>query len=391
MRIRACSVTLVASALLLVACAGPAAPPAPDVNRAARLEGLGCPVPNPDGGAPPGPVAYVTHGVSDYIAELALPVGSGTGLTVNRCIDVYRHKEFVNEPYDVAVSADGSTLYVVLSHAEGRPLGALLRYRVADLALTGEAPLGTEPSMLRLDEARHRAYVTLYRNLGLPSSQLYEAGGLVAVNLDSMSEVGEVDVGVAALGFDVDPVRQEAYVACFGGNVVSVVNVASDNLVEAARVPVAYGGVAGSYPAYVALAQGSAFVTAAGSSDLYRFDPSSRAFTAELRLGESVMPQRIVATAGGSRLLVALAAGAEVAEVDAATMGLIDLIPTPGLHPEGLAAPGDGSYAVGSDEGDFTTPGHAFFLSVAGPDGGSSAVTTQLQLGVYPQAVTLRP
>jgi len=300
-------------------------------------------------------------------------------------LSVDEHPEFINEPFDLALSPDGAALYVVLGHPDMYHMGTLLKARLGDGSRIAEIPLGEEPSMIALSPDGTRAYVSLFRNLGHPQGPWTAPGALVVVDTVNMRVLGVADVCAAALGVALDEARERVWVACLGGDALALVDVANDAPRVEQMVPLG----AGTAPAYVLLDDAHAFVTASGSGELIALDRADATVAKRIAFGSDAFPQRMALA--GDLVLVCVDDAQQLAAISRAALEPVDTVATPGMHPQGIAVTRDGRYALFTDENDLLHPGQVVRVDLAGLGSGGAHVDATAPTRVFPQAVIVAP
>lgn len=335
------------------------------------------------------PLAVVADRGADRLEFYAIwpnPLGQVASLSLDD------HPGFVDEPFDLAVAPDGASLYVVLGHGDRWERGKLVRIRLADGVRTGEVSLGEEPSMVALSADGRRAYVTLFRNLAHPQGPWSDPGALVVVDTEAMIVQGQAELCAAPLGVALDEARGRVWVACAGSDELALVDVSAPAAPRLDRLVALDDGRpgAGQQPAYVALSEHNAYVSAQGSGEVWTFDRESAVMKRRLALGSESFPQRLLVLYG-DRALVALG-GAQSVAVFEDRAGLWGTISLPGRRPQGLAR---ADFLVTTDEGDLSHPGrlvesHLCSLDI-GPIGELCTldVSGEAPTSVFPQAVVV--
>jgi DNA-binding beta-propeller fold protein YncE len=333
-----------------------------------------------DGGLEARPLALLGDRVSDrleaYAADTLAPDG---------CVSVDFHPEYIDEPFDLALSPDQKTLYVVMGHANGYSRGTLLKLRLSDGAKLAELTLGEEPSMIALSKDGSRAYVSLFRNLAHPRGPWTDPGALVVVDTGEMRLLSTTELCAAALGVALDEPRGRVWVACLGDDQVAAVDVGGTPRVFTMG-PLLDGTTRGKGPAYVATDGARVYVTAQTSSDLWMLDPASGDVTARVAFESGAFPQRL-ARLPGDLLLVALDGAETLAAISTSGAFVADRVMLPGVHPQGIAVSPDGLTALVTDENDLMNPGRLARVRLDGLGMGGARLDGTAPAAVFPQAV----
>jgi DNA-binding beta-propeller fold protein YncE len=328
------------------------------------------------------PLAIVGDRVSDRLEMYAVT----PELAPAAALSVDENTNFVDEPFDLALSRDGAVLYVVLGHADDYNAGTLSKIRLADGVKLGEVSLGEEPSMIALSSDGKRAYVTLFRNLANPRGPWTDAGALVVVDTEAMRVVGQVDVCAAALGVALDEMRGRAWVACLGApddKALAIVDVTSD----APRLDRVLPMAAGIGAAYVLLDEKHAFVTAQKSGELWMFDRATYAQAGRLTFATDAFPQRMALTPDRAYVLVAVDGNERIAAISTDALLEVDGVRLSGFHPQGLAVTRDGRYLLFTDEGDLVHDGRVGRIDLSGLGSGGARLDGTAPTHVFPQAI----
>jgi DNA-binding beta-propeller fold protein YncE len=333
------------------------------------------------------PIAVVGDRVSDRLELYSIdPLSRVAALSVDD------NPGWIDEPFDLARSPDGASIYVVLGHGVAWTTGKLVRIRLADGVRTGEVALGEEPSMIALAADGKRAYVSLFKNLAHPQGPWSDAGALVAVDTEAMRVTGQVDVCAAALGVALDEAAGRVYAACAGAGAIAVVDVSGAAPRLASTLPLDDGsGSPGAQAAYLALDGANLYATAQGSGDLWIFDRATLALRRRIAFGSDAFPQRMALTADGSLLLVAIDASQRLAAVSTSALVVADTLALAGVHPQGLALSPDGRFALVTDENDLKNPGRLARVALAGLGAGGARLDATAPATVFPQAVIVVP
>lgn len=272
--------------------------------------------------------------------------------------DVSRRIDFVGSTAGVAVSPDGSTVYVIENATVRVISGGVLD--PTPIALNGLL------EQLVVTPDGDKLYITDVLGSRLRVVDL--AAGNAVSNIDFNPNDGPWDVDVATTAAGV-----YAYVSLAGtaatADVVQVIDVATDSVATTIPVGADPQGVASSPLGDLV------YVANAGSNSVSVIDTASNAVLTTVDVGAS--PQELTVSDDGGLVYVTLRTAGSVAVIDTTTFVLADTIPVggdgEGLH--GISFSADGSRVVVAH---FTTDR----ISVIDPSDGNSFVT------VGPPAVT---
>jgi len=304
------------------------------------------PAPAPAPAAPPGPRVYVT----DETGSRVVVIDPATRQVV-RSIDVGKR------PRGIAVSLDGTQLYVALS---GSPIAgpgvdesklppadrAADGIGVVDLAsgtVVRKYQSGQDPEAFALSKDGRTLFI---------SNE--ETAELSVLDLGSGTIKSRVKIGEEPEGVTVRPDGQLVYVTCEGTNEVVGVDVNSYQVV--AHVPT------GPRPRSIAFDRDgrTGFVTTENAGALTIFDTATHKVVKTLQIPKgptSPMPARPmgqVLSPDGARLFVSLGRAKSVAIIDVAARTLLGTIEEVGTRPWGIGVSADGRqlYTANGPSGD---------------------------------------
>jgi YVTN family beta-propeller protein len=249
----------------------------------------------------PVPVAFVPNFAADTVSIIntvhdlliaTVPVGDG--------------------PRSVAVSPDGTGVYVGNSGSDSVSVIDTLSKTVAATIPVGSAPMG-----VAVDPAGMRVYVA---NHGSDS--------LSVIDRASHAVIETIPVGNGPMGVAVDPSGARVYVANNGSNSLSVVDTAVNAVIAAIPVGNAPVGVA-VHPAGTRV-----YVTNHGSNTLSVIDRAVNTVVATVAVGSA--PYGVAIDPAGSRVYVTNQDSHSVSVIDASSETLLAAIPV-GNAPNGIS------------------------------------------------------
>lgn len=163
---------------------------------------------------------------------------------------------------------------------------------------------------------------------------------LVAVAADPTPARGDASASAAGPPW-------EAYVANLGSNTVSVIDTATNRVVD--TIPVC------SFPLNIAITPDAtkAYVVCIGSGDVDVISTATNTVISTIALGSDTSPQRIAITPDGSKAYTANLGTADVSVIDTATNTVLATIPT-GVQPRWVTITPDGRTAYVTDSGNAT-------------------------------------
>ncbi len=131
---------------------------------------------------------YVAAESDDIVEKIAFGPG---GLRLIKSIEVGSWPTEIEGPHGLGISPDGEYWYLSLAHVQPGPHGSVVKYATEDDAWLGEVAVGMFPATLAVSPSIGLLYVANFNLHGLP-----EPSSISVVDPDSMTEVGQVDVGV---------------------------------------------------------------------------------------------------------------------------------------------------------------------------------------------------
>ena len=146
---------------------------------------------------------YVAAESDDRVEKIAFGPG---GLRLLRSIEVGSWPTEIEGPHGLGISPDGEYWYLSLAHGQPGPHGNVVKYATADDTWLGEAAVGMFPATLAVSPSIGLLYVVNFNLHGLP-----EPSSISVVDPESMTEVGEVDVGVMPHGARMNSAGSKLY------------------------------------------------------------------------------------------------------------------------------------------------------------------------------------
>jgi DNA-binding beta-propeller fold protein YncE len=135
---------------------------------------------------------YVAAESDDIVEKIEFANGN---LRLLKSIEVGSWPTEIEGPHGLAVSPDGDYWYLSLAHGQPGPTGNVVKYATADDAWLGEVEVGMFPATMAVSPSIGLLYVVNFNLHGLP-----EPSSISVVDPESMTEVGEVEVGVMPHG-----------------------------------------------------------------------------------------------------------------------------------------------------------------------------------------------
>ena len=157
---------------------------------------------------------YVAAESDDVVEKIAFGPG---GLRLIKSIEVGSWPTEIEGPHGLGISPDGAYWYLSLAHGQPGPHGNIVKYTTEDDAWLGEVAVGMFPATLAVSPSIGLLYVANFNLHGLP-----EPSSISVVDPESMTEVGQVDVGVMPHGARMNREGSKLY----------LVNMMDDVLVE---------------------------------------------------------------------------------------------------------------------------------------------------------------
>ena len=135
---------------------------------------------------------YVAAESDDVVEKIAFGPG---GLSLIKSIAVGSWPTEIEGPHGLGISPDGAHWYLSLAHGQPGPHGSIVKYSTEDDVWLGEVAVGMFPATLAVSPSIGLLYVANFNLHGLP-----EPSSISVVDPESMTEVGQVDVGVMPHG-----------------------------------------------------------------------------------------------------------------------------------------------------------------------------------------------
>ena len=135
---------------------------------------------------------YVAAESDDVVEKIAFGPG---GLSLIKSIAVGSWPTEIEGPHGLGISPDGAHWYLSLAHGQPGPYGNIVKYSTEDDVWLGEVAVGMFPATLAVSPSIGLLYVANFNLHGLP-----EPSSISVVDPESMTEVGQVDVGVMPHG-----------------------------------------------------------------------------------------------------------------------------------------------------------------------------------------------
>lgn len=150
---------------------------------------------------------YLVWVVSESSDLISLVRFGPSGARVERRIETGLMPVDLDGPHGIDIAPDGEFFYVSLGH--GRPNGNLLKYRIADGEVVGQAALGPFPASLDVSPDGRFAYVV---NFNLHGDMVPSSVSVVATS--EMIEVARIRTCTMPHGSRLDPTGARHYSAC---------------------------------------------------------------------------------------------------------------------------------------------------------------------------------
>ena len=135
---------------------------------------------------------YVAAESDDVVEKIAF---GPRGLSLIKSIAVGSWPTEIEGPHGLGISPDGAHWYLSLAHGQPGPHGNIVKYSTEDDVWLGEVAVGMFPATLAVSPSIGLLYVANFNLHGLP-----EPSSISVVDPESMTEVGQVDVGVMPHG-----------------------------------------------------------------------------------------------------------------------------------------------------------------------------------------------
>ncbi len=150
---------------------------------------------------------YLVWVVSESSDTISLVRFGPSGARVERTIETGLMPVELDGPHGIDLGPDGKFFYVSLGH--GRPNGTLLKYRVSDLAVVGQVPLGSFPASLDVSPDGSFAFIV---NFNLHGDMVPSSVSVVAT--DEMVEVARIKTCTMPHGSRLDSTGARHYSGC---------------------------------------------------------------------------------------------------------------------------------------------------------------------------------
>ena len=135
---------------------------------------------------------YVAAESDDVVEKIVFGPG---GLSLIKSIEVGSWPTEIEGPHGLGISPNGEFWYLSLAHGQPGPHGNIVKYSTGDDVWLGEVAVGMFPATLAVSPSIGLLYVANFNLHGLP-----EPSSISVVDPESMTEVGQVDVGVMPHG-----------------------------------------------------------------------------------------------------------------------------------------------------------------------------------------------
>lgn len=355
---------------------------------------------------PEGGVGFVTNSYSDTVTAIALATGE-----VLVTVPVGRDPVSLDGPHHVAASASGDAVYIGLSypvlglsgphasHGSSQRSGYAQKLEGGELRVVGQVRVDTNPGDIVLSEDGKRlvtSHFDLQRALDNLDNIDAARATIAVIDPTKMAMHGSpaatrIPTCVAPHGVVLSrPDAARAYVACYGEDVVTVVDL--DTSTVTARVPVGAGADGFGDPVYgpySIVESPSGDLLAVGntvSKDVRLFDPEAEAMKEGAVLSTFGAPYFPAWYPDGTKLLVPTQGPDEVVVFDVASQAEItkrDFAGDECVLPHVAVPMDDGTFALVC-EGDHASPGKVVWLD---PDTLETVRSTPV--GVYPDGLAV--
>ena len=292
------------------------------------------------------PYAYITNSVSNNVSVIDTATNQVTA-TVN--VGSY--------PYGVAISPDGTKVYVANSDNPGivSVISTITNQVVATV------PVGQYPYGVAVTPRGTKVYVT----------EGYDPGQVSVIDTVTNQVAATVNVGKAPTGIAVTPDGTKVYVANGGNSNVSVINTATDQVIATVSV--------GNAPQGVAISPDGTKVYVANNKDgtVSVIDTTTNTVTT-VNVGK--YPNGVAVTPDGTKVYVAnsnYGGSGTVSVINTGTNQVTATVPV-GYGPYGVAVTPDGTkiYVANADSNNVSV------IDVA-----SNTVTTSVNVGTNPYVI----
>ncbi|WP_437476682.1 YncE family protein [Sorangium sp. So ce1014] len=286
-------------------------------------EGNAYPDRRPEIVVPEGGMGVVTDSRSDTLSLISLATGERFGV-----YPVGRDPVTLDGPHHVAVDAPGNALYVALSypvlagtigphatHGSSAVAGYVQKLALDDMRVLGQVRVEPNPGDVVISEDGSRIVVSHYdlkRVLDNPGDIEAARSSLAVIDADAVLPSGSaaprlIPVCMAAHGIVLSrPDAARAYVACYGEDVLAIVDL-TDPDAEVKRVPVGpspriANPTYGPYAAVMSPDQKTIAVSNIETRDVRFFDVASETFDESRRIPVMGAPYFVAWTPDGSRI-----------------------------------------------------------------------------------------